>query len=439
MTMPSVLDPSQQAAVDYILDQPDQPCIIVTGKAGTGKSTTIAALEERIPIIKAATTGRAALNIGGMTVDSLFSYDRDKGTVRNGRTLDDNMRACPRCIVIDEASMIGKNMADYLEKTSRHYDKQLILVGDWAQASPVKDEWGTTSTLLKDARETIQRLTQVHRQNEAPYLAALDSIRHGIVTAEVRSLMEGRAIGRTPPHGEFIRLYATNKAVFDYNALRLQALMAQLNCPMFQLQAEVTDLRSDEKRQRFPLTETDVERLCQDSVFAHGEEGRFCVGARVVLTQNAPILAEGAPTLADYQNRRWVNGDTGTILSWEPHANDGSLFDGIPMVQVLLDRTKEPMEIWPGVQERKDAHGNAVAQVQGLPLRLGWAMTIHKAQGATVPQAFVDMDSILRHGQGSRHGLAYVALSRTKTLEGLTLSRWINDAVYCAQEVRGFL
>lgn len=429
------LDPSQQAAVDYILANPDQPCIILTGKAGTGKSTTIAALEEHADIIKAATTGRAALNISGMTVDSLFSYDRDKGVVRNGRTLQENMRACPRRIVVDEASMIGKNMADYLAKQAYHYGKQLILVGDWAQACPVKDEWGTSSMLLVEAQDSIQRLTQVHRQNEEPYLAALDAIRHGIVTAEARHLLETRAVGSTPSHGEYIRLYATNKAVFDYNTMRLQALMQQLKCPEFRVHATVDDLRDFDKRDRFPLTTADIDRLCSDSVFAHGEEGRFCIGARVVLTQNAPIQSEGmTPSLADYQNRRWVNGDTGTILAWHP-SDKGD----IGLVDVLLDRTQEPVLVTPGMQERKDAKGNVIALVTGLPLRLGWAMTIHKAQGATVPQAFVDMDSILRHGQGSRHGLAYVALSRTRTLQGLSISRWINDAVYCAEEVRGFL
>jgi ATP-dependent exoDNAse (exonuclease V) alpha subunit len=106
---------------------------------------------------------------------------------------------------------------------------------------------------------------------------------------------------------------------------------------------------------------------------------------------------------------------------------------------VRLDRTGTEIEIPNQVFQAYEANGDPIYEITGMPLRLGWAVTIHRAQGLTVDKAFVDVGSIMAMIGESKHGLAYVALSRTRTLQGLQIFGWNDDAVFCAPAIKPWI
>lgn len=432
------LDEDQERAVRVIMD-PANRFVVLTGKAGTGKSTVIRALESRVRIAKCATTGKAAMGIDGITVDRLFQYDRLYDKTRSERKLAENMAACPDIIVIDEASMIGLAMMNYIFRIATRFNKRIILVGDWAQASPVKDTWPVGSQLLQSA--IMVKLTKVHRQSDAPYLAALDDLRQGTVTDLVREIFAPCIVHQAPEDDHFVRLFATNKTTDSYNASRLNTgPLAAVNSVGFH--PSLIDLRRASTRLEYPMEPEAIDRILDDSPFATTE--RFKAGARVIITMNE--RTEDPDALPAF-----VNGDTGTIVCF--YEASGATFEDpgfsnpfqptpirIPVSTVVhLDRTGSEMEIPNQIFQAYEANGDPIYEITGMPLRLGWAVTIHRAQGLTVDKAFVDVGSIMAMIGESKHGLAYVALSRTRTLQGLQIFGWNDDAVFCAPAIKPWI
>lgn len=432
------LDADQERALSVIVD-PANRFVVLIGKAGTGKSTVIRALESRVQIVKTATTGRAAMNIGGITLDRLFSYDRLYDKTRSERRLAENMETCPDIIVIDEASMIGLKMMNYVFRIAIRFGKRVILVGDWAQAGSVKDDWPVGSQLLQSA--VVVKLTMVHRQAEGPYLAALDCLRGGEVTDLVREVFAPCMVPVPPQDDRYIRLFATNRTTDNYNAARLNTgELSTRNSVGFH--ATLTDLRKSGEQHRYPMEPETIERLLDDSPFATTE--RFKAGARVVITMNERTADDAA--IPSY-----VNGDTG-VLEHFVDAAGGSFTDPgvtnffvpvpvrIPRGAVVrLDRTGETVAIPNQVFQAYEVNGNPIYDITGMPLRLGWAITICRSQGMTVDYAFVDIGSILAMIGESKHGLAYVAMSRTRTLAGLQLYGWDDAAVFCAPTIKPYI
>jgi ATP-dependent DNA helicase PIF1 len=429
------LDPDQEAAFRAILALRPGQHAVLTGDAGTGKSTVIRALlASGADVTLCATTGRAAINIGAVTVDQLFSYDRQTDKTRSKKSLDYMMATSGRIIIIDEASMCGRKMTNYLHQVARAYGKILVFVGDWAQASPVEDDWATETEFILTAQHL--RLTKIHRQTDARLLAALNDLRRGEVTPIVREVFGPRCVNAPPQDDAYLRLMATNSAANSYNQARLGALPSRA----WSLLATYRDDRPEHIVEKYPTPGFAQEAACTASRLAHRTE--FKVGARVVITMNAG---------GDAETRQYVNGDTGTLVSARVR---GVEIDDIPSVAynpflgqhtappvpdsftVLLDRTGEEVDICRASQPVKEPSGEPRYTVEGFPLMLGWAMTIHRAQGMTVDKAYVDIGSIMYMRGESKHGLAYVALSRTRTLEGLLVGGWTDAAIYCSPHVR---
>jgi len=438
-------------------------CIVLTGYAGSGKSVAIRGLVRRYPLSYrlAATTGRAAMLINGVTVDRLFCFSRENWKVWSWSYLDKIMEQCPRRIVIDEASMVGLKMANLLADLSDQYNKQLILVGDWAQCCPVKDEWPLQSPLFVGAH--VLRLTENHRQHDAAYMRALNVLRNGEADAETEALFRTRVRGQLSDDEdeEYVRMYATNAAVDAYNMRRLQILLQLTNDVPARLSISVKDLRRKDVVERERENEPEkmayrYRAMAEQSGLANNE--LIGLEARVMLTRNSSADELG--------HLAYVNGDTGYVedilyrpldqrvvdsadqnpdpdelVSWACLSlSERQRYDeehGNPVyVRIRLDRTGGTIMsscLHSGVC---NARGEVEYIVSGFPLRLGWACTIHKSQGASVPKAWVDMESIAMFPRGSRHGLAYVALSRTYTLDGLLLSSWNPDAVECDEDVK---
>ncbi len=435
--LPSDLPPAsaeQEAAIADILRHPGN--VILTGEAGTGKSTVVRHMALRTDLAICATTGRAALQVGGTTIDKLFCFSRDTWSVRNYAYLAKQMDELPELIVIDEASMIGSSMADLVERLAKQFGKKLLLVGDWAQAAPVKDGWGVTSSLFM--RSKFIRLVECHRQSDRVMLGGLNKLRIGVVDEEVRRVFKPCFVSAPPTDDRYIRLFATNNATDSYNRNRLSSITDSSR--IFTLQSVHTD-RRDRRSSPVP-PEVEFKRL-EDCRLAHNEE--FRIGARVVFTVNHP---EGY----------FVNGDTGSIVEvmldgvgeldadmklseqpYDPWKSTAIEPGTIRALHVKIDRFDGVTEIRRLCQEVRTPLGVLEFDISGFPLRLGWALTIHRAQGMTVDKAYLDMSTILNMQGESKHGLAYVAMSRTRTLEGLQISNWSDQAVYCADAVKPFI
>ncbi len=418
----------QERALAGILNA--QGHCILSGDAGTGKSTVVDMLAAKRRITICATTARAALNVGGVTIDRIFCFNRSTWQVNYG-ALAKSMRDCQDLIVVDEASMMGDKMSKVVEECANSYGKRLLLVGDWAQASPVKEEWATSTSLFLNAQ--FFKLTTCHRQSDPVYLGALNKVRRGVVDDEVRQAFQRCIVTGPPADDRFIRLYATNRATDDYNAQRLIAIPDK--SPIITLEAKFADLRDSLIARASPFQDDWRERQMQESKVAHGE--RFRVNARVLLTVNDP---EG----------EFVNGDAGIITDiilsdgrstkgmtdnpWEPVTSQE-----ISTIVVKLDRFDTEFSIERIQQAVAGPSGRPQFSITGFPIRLGWAITCHRAQGLTVDRAYFDMSSVLYMKGESKHGLSYVAMSRTRTLDGLMIGGWCDDAVFCAEAVKSFI
>lgn len=427
---PITLSREQEAALRTILETRGH--ILLTGKAGSGKSTVVNELAKRVPLVLCATTARAALHIGGTTVDRVFRFSRESWKIVREDKLAEEMPRLPDRILIDEYSMGGYRMSNLIAKIARQYRKQLIMVGDWAQASPVKEDWAVGTDLIKEA--TVIRLTENHRQSDPVYLRGLNKIREGVVDEDVRDIFRPCLVSSAPSDDRFLRLFALNRETDQYNHRKLYAFATPGT--VVNLECFFRDLRSPEVvAQEGVFEPARQEQQMKESRLAHREPMR--IGARIIMTVN------------DSQGN-WVNGDTGVVTDIVLR-DDSSLRDqkvdfwkpapqippwDIAQIAVKLDR--DGLETWVRRTTRPvvSPSGAPMFEIVGFPLRLGWAISIHKAQGMTVDRAFVDMSSILGMQGESKHGLAYVAFSRTRTLDGLKIYGWNDAAVYCAEAVK---
>jgi len=228
-------------------------------------------------------------------------------------------------------------------------------------------------------------------------------------------------------------MFATNRRTDGYSLDCLREHMAETGNWAVSLRSDVTDARPQDKQQKKPMTERDAHKMIDDSNLAHDE--RFAIGAKIVCTRNHPfddfvngtmgviteVVYNDGRRLSELQKAMETDHDSA------PAMIQASTFDG-------LDLNSGRMEL-----EIKDAADRLEYVVRGFPIKLGYGLTIHRSQGMTVDRAWVDMESLGHFPEGSRHGLAYVALSRTKTLSGLQLSSWNPAAIECAEIVKPWL
>ena len=400
------LSPEQQAVFDAI--ETTQQNLFITGRAGTGKSTLLNHLADNTSkqIVICAPTGVAALNVGGQTIHSLFRLpigviaDHDIEQSAELRKLLGTVDT----LVIDEVSMVNADLLDAIDRSLRQARKrpleafggvQVVLFGDPYQLAPVPGEgeerayfedhyrsmWFFDAKVWDDTDLTIYELTTIHRQHEAEFKYMLNAVRHGGVTAEIAARLNEVGARPAPTDGA-ITLATTNATVTRINATEL----ARLPGRVLTAKAEVS---GDFNGRAFPADEA----------------LELKVGARVMFLRNDTGYENGG--------QRWVNGTVGTVLKIDS--------------TVWVDVDGERHEVRPAVWEKfkysyssltKSLRKDVVAEFTQFPLRLAWAVTIHKSQGKTYDRAIVDL------GQRSfAPGQTYVALSRISALDGLFLSR----------------
>ncbi len=416
--------------------------VFLTGEPGAGKTHTV---NEYVRYLKScgvepsitASTGIAATHIGGMTIHSwagigikryLSKYDLDKiGT--NERIVKRIERA--RVLIIDEVSMLGPEtleMVDAVCRTVRRSHESfgglsVLLVGDFFQLPPVQnlrevvsedkrkeDEEGDVVQLFENSSSKKPRfayqsgawqranfitcyLTEQHRQDDETFLSILSAIRRNEFDEEHMTHIQMRKVGaggKSKEGGSLAdipHLYSHNIDVDRVNTGKLG------------------QIKSDEKL--FTMTAVGPPHMKESLM-------RSCLSPeRLVLKVGAAVMCT-----KNNQQERYVNGTQGTVTGFEKTS-------GNPIIKTRAGRiiVIEPTE-W-SIEE----NGKVKASISQIPLRLSWAITVHKSQGMSMDAALMDLSSVFEHGQG------YVALSRVRRLEGLHLLGWNKRAFEVHPEV----
>ncbi len=401
-------DPAVRALLDRILRQ--RANYFVTGKAGTGKSTFLRYLKKYAPraTVVVAPSGVAALNVGGQTIHSFFRLplrpmlpdDQEPKRLQSEqfRRLYDRLEL----LIIDEISMVR---ADVLEGISRGLQRnrgnskpfggvQVVVFGDCFQLGPVlraqeaeayqgfyAGPWFFQAPVWARARFQTVELTRVFRQADPAFVELLNLVRTGEAGPADLARLNARTQAEPDPLGpEPMHLTTRNKQAEDINLARLRALPGQVQ----------------------PLDAV-VEGEFPQSAYPTDFRLQLKVGARVIFLRN------------DMAGGRWRNGTLATVEAIDPEVLQVRLPDG--------NLAEVRPELWENLRYRYDrAQRNIASERLGgftqFPLRLAWAITIHKSQGMTLDLAQVDLG---RAGSFA-HGQAYVALSRVRSLEGLFLT-----------------
>lgn len=389
--------------------------IFLTGKAGTGKTTFLKALKEHSSkrIIVVAPTGVAAINAGGVTIHSFFQlplspyvpgttfkdrYDFGKEKRRIIRTLD--------MLVIDEISMVRSDLLDAIDNVLRRYRDptlpfggvQLLMIGDLHQLTPVvtprdgellRPYYDTpyffgSHALQQTSYVTIQ-LTHVYRQQDQTFIDILNHVRDGVPTAEDLARLNARCKPMFIPKAEegYIRLTTHNRMADSYNDNELHKLSG--------------------KRYVF---KAEIEKEFPESSYPADVNLELKQGAQVMFIKNDPS-----------PSHLYYNGRIGHVVGFE----DEKVVVKCPGDDYTI--SVEPAE-WENTryainEETKVIEPQVLGVFRQYPLRLAWAITIHKSQGLTFEHAIIDASASFASGQ------VYVALSRCKSLEGLVLASQI--------------
>jgi ATP-dependent exoDNAse (exonuclease V) alpha subunit len=416
----------QQNLFDYI--EQSENNIFVTGRAGTGKSTLLSFLVENTQknVAVCAPTGVAALNVGGVTIHSLFGFpfgilgEHDIARHLNRRTRE--VLAALDVLVIDEVSMVNADLMDAISKSmgiARGRRKipfggaQIVMFGDPYQLSPVpgnneeraymaenyQSPWFFDAHVWREDSLERFELGEIFRQSDEEFKQILNAIRVGEVKQEMLDRLN-QAGNRFPPHDDVIRLATINASVDSTNRERMSRLTTK------------------------PKTFEAIFNASDESAFGKTLPAdpmlELKVGAQVMFIKNDDGKRTGEGTL-----KRWVNGTIGHVVDMPS--------SGGVVVEVDGERLDVGRSTWEKVryeiEEEFDEETGKVKEVlvtiplaeyQQIPLRPAWSVTIHKSQGQTYDEVVIDL------GRGAfSPGQTYVALSRVRSLEGLYLTRAI--------------
>ncbi len=370
--------------------------VFLTGEPGSGKTYVInqyvSWLEAAgIPVAVTASTGIAATHIGGLTIHSWSQIGaRDSLTVQDIEAIASNEKASKRLnkvkvLVIDEISMLDGSLMDMVDRVCRVVRQkpeafgglQVILVGDFFQLPPITRRgdmmrYAFESRAWEDARPLICYLTEQFRQDDEMLLNLLKSIRKNEVEEEHFTLLsEQTAIGF--PDIEPTRLYTHNADVDIVNATKLKSLPGYVK--------------------KYQMVGHGNKQLQQSLV-------KNCLSPECLeLKEDAMVMCTKNNFEAGY-----VNGTLARVIRFD-------IEDGLPIIKTTEGREiKIKPTNWDIMEDKK-----VLASVEQVPLRLAWAITVHKSQGMSLDAVEIDLSKAFVFGQG------YVALSRVRTLTGLKM------------------
>jgi hypothetical protein len=405
--------------------------LFLTGKAGTGKTTFLHQLKQESPkrLVIAAPTGVAAINAGGMTLHSLFQlpfglylpeHHRDAAQQRRFTREKIALLQGMDLLVIDEISMVRADTLDAIDAVLRRYRNryqpfggvQLLMIGDLHQLPPVvkEDEWALlskyyetpyffSSKALQGSDPVTLELTHIYRQSDETFINLLNKIRiNQLDPADIDLLNTRYQPDFEPPEGEpFITLSSHNSSANSINENRL----LQLKGKKFIFKAALSG--------NFP-----------DNACPADTDLELKAGAQVMFIKNDTS-----------RDKKYYNGKIGFIHHITPEE-----------IQVSCPGEHELITVsqaeWKNIQyslndETKEIKETELGSFKQYPLRLAWAITIHKSQGLTFDRAIIDAKAAFAHGQ------VYVALSRCKSFEGIILQTPIlPSSIHADQAIRTF-
>lgn len=412
--MEEIIDLNPQFERAFELMDKTMQNLFVTGRAGTGKSTLLEYFRHKTDkeIVVLAPTGVAALNVGGETIHSFFHFKIGVTPSQIRKVRNNEIYKNIDTLVIDEISMVRADLLDCIDVFMRKNGKvknmpfggiQLIFLGDLYQLPPVvmRDEQEMFRTHYKspyffdafsfhvDAFSCLE-LKQVYRQSQSKFVKILNAIRSDSLNERDLQILNTR-VGADLRHTGAkyaIHLTTTNKMADKINDYHIKRLMSE--------ELKLPAVTEGEISQKFYPTAHDL---------------RLKEGAQVMMLNN------------DISGR-WVNGSLAEVIGFEYDyerqchvvgimLEDGTVEDVLPHKWEIFKYTYD--------NEKKNVHAEPVGIFVQYPLKLAWAVTIHKSQGKTFDNVYVDF------GYGTfAHGQAYVALSRCRSLEGLSLKKHVD-------------
>jgi len=386
--------------------------VFITGKAGTGKSTLLGYFrsDTKKKVVVLAPTGVAAVNVQGETIHSFFEFKPDI-TLEKVKKLSTKKAKIYRkldAIIIDEISMVRADLLDCVDRFLRMNGKhpshpfggiQMIFIGDLYQLPPVvtgkeknvfksqyQNAYFFASNVFKEFSMEFIELDKIYRQKDEIFINLLNSIRNNTITEEGLGMLNARVgaeLSKGKNSGYPVHLTTLNKMADEVNKKRLSELKTKIHTYKAQT-------FGDFDRKSYPTE----------------EELRAGTGAQVMLLNND-------------SKGRWVNGTIGEIVDIKHNKkkdiisvrlSDGNIVDVIPYTWEIFHFTFN--------EDTNSIETETVGSFTQYPLRLAWAITIHKSQGKTFNRVIIDLS------RGAfAHGQVYVALSRCTSLEGITLTK----------------
>ena len=372
--------------------------LFITGSAGTGKSYLLKALVQEFlkkykharHVAITAMTGIASVSIDGRTLHSFAGMGHDHSKAISWEAKRRWMQT--RVLIVDEVSMLTDKFLERLWEPISQYKIQVIFFGDFYQLPPINGKPCFKSSVWKTLglhRNTVE-LTKVIRQKDNDFVKVLNEIRIGEISPESIEFLRNLDISKKKKdiHKSTTKLYTVNRNVDTENYKRLD----RLESPLIVLTA--VD-RITKGKQVFSTPPRNAPFLLGRMDREAPMSIELKVGAEVILTRNRPdgIL---------------VNGSRGIIKEFQGSSN-------IPIVEFKVNNVEEPLvvPISPIEYEVKDS-GYKMTRLQ-TPLKLCWAVTVHRAQGMTLPLVLASLHSSFEVGQ------CYVALSRSTCPDGLVI------------------
>ena len=401
--------------------------IFLTGRAGTGKTTFLKNLPLKTykRMVVVAPTGVAALNAGGQTIHSFFQLpfgpqipENALGKAFNAKSIAAqyqklnkkkiNLMRSLDLLIIDEISMVRADVLDAIDAVLRRVRRsqkpfgglQLLMIGDVHQLAPVakSEEWEILSPyydtpyffgsqVLKKAPYVCVELEHIYRQHDADFITLLNKVRNNRMDTECVRLLNSRFQPDFKPKDEegYITLTTHNYQADQINESKLEAIKAK------------------------PLTfKAEIHGSFPENTYPTKEILELKIGAQVMFVKNDPN-----PEKAFY------NGKIGRMVDYDEK-------EGTVTVESEGESITVPKLKWQNMEyainpESQDIEEKEIGSFTQIPLRLAWAVTIHKSQGLTFDKVIVDA------GQAFAHGQVYVALSRCTSLQGLVLKTRITS------------